>query len=276
MKTKLTLATLLTAAAAFSQVMIPDGTKVRVRLEQNLSSETAELGQTVDFAVTQEVRVNDHVVIANGARATGSIITARGRRSFGRGGKLDFTIDRVQMVDGQWMNVRYTPQKNNGRGKGVTTGVVTTGLAVAFLPAAPLAGLIKGNDATIIKGRTYEVFSDDSIMLKNPAAATSPAVNQALPQAPVMTAIPVQGVAAPAAPATTATLSVNATVAGADIEVDGMFVGNAPTTIQLAPGVHKLAVRDGDNVWERDIQITAGTISINANLARNPVKVAKK
>ena len=190
--------------------------------------------------------------------------------------RSDFTIDRVQMVDGQWMNVRYSPQKNNGSGKGVATGLVTAGIAVAFLPAAPLAGFIKGNDATIIKGRTYEVFSDDSIMLKTAAPATSPTVNQALPQAPVMTAIPPQGVLSPAAPATTATLSVNATAAGADIEIDGMFVGNAPTTIQLAPGVHKLAVRDGDNVWERDIQITAGTISINANLARTPVKLAKK
>src|SRR4051794_41894863 len=104
--TTLMLTTLMTATAAFSQVMISDGTKVRVRLEQNLSSETAELGQTVDFAVTQEVRIGDAVVIANGARATGSIVQVEGKRSFGRAGKLDFSIDRVQLVDGQWLNVR--------------------------------------------------------------------------------------------------------------------------------------------------------------------------
>jgi hypothetical protein len=275
MKTTLILATLMTAATTFAQVMIPDGTKVRVRLEQNLTSETAELGQTVDFAVTQEVRVNDNVVVANGARATGSIVSVQGRRSFGRGGKLDFTIDRVQLVDGQWLSVRYTPQKNSGKGNGVTTGVVTAGLAVVFLPAAPLAGLIKGHEATIIKGRTYDVFSDDSVMLKTAAPATVPAVTRVLPQAPAMTTdVPVHG--APATPAATATLSVNANVAGADIEVDGMFVGSAPTTIQLAPGVHKLAVRDGDNAWERDIQITSGTININANLAKPAVRMARK
>src|SRR5689334_14165316 len=114
MKTNLLLATLLTAGMAMAQIVIPDGTKLRVRLEQNLSSETAELGSTVDLAVTQEVRVGDAVVVANGARATGSIITAQGKRRMGRGGKLDFTIDRVQMVDGNWLSVRYTPMKTQG------------------------------------------------------------------------------------------------------------------------------------------------------------------
>src|SRR5215208_7318549 len=98
MQTKLMLATMLTAASAFAQTMIPDGTKIRVRLEHNLTSETAELGQTVDFAVTQEVRIGDAVVVANGARATGSIVLAEHKKSFGRGGSLDFSIDRVQLV----------------------------------------------------------------------------------------------------------------------------------------------------------------------------------
>ncbi|SPE33830.1 exported hypothetical protein [Candidatus Sulfopaludibacter sp. SbA6] len=80
MKTNLMLATLFTAGMAMAQVMIPDGTKVRVRLQEKLTSETAELGQTVDFSVTQEVRVGDAVVVANGARATGSIVKVEQRR----------------------------------------------------------------------------------------------------------------------------------------------------------------------------------------------------
>ncbi|SPF56477.1 hypothetical protein SBA4_870025 [Candidatus Sulfopaludibacter sp. SbA4] len=113
--------------------MIPDGTKVRVRLEENLSSETAELGQTVDFSVTQEVRVGDAVVIANGARATGSIVKAEQRRRLGRSGQLDFTIERIQLVDGNWLNVRYTPMKNHGKNNGVATGVLTAGLGDGLL-----------------------------------------------------------------------------------------------------------------------------------------------
>src|SRR5688500_1352833 len=138
MKTNLMLTTMLTAGMGLAQVMIPDGTKIRLRLEQNLSSETGELGQTVDFAVTQEVRRGDAEVIANGARATRSTGQAEPKRRFGRAGQPDLSIEPVQLVDGGWLNVRYTPQKNRGQGNGVATGVLTGGLAVLFLPAAPL------------------------------------------------------------------------------------------------------------------------------------------
>ncbi len=131
MKTNLLLATLFTASLAMAQVMIPDGTRIRVRLEENLTSETAELGETVDFSVTQEVHVGDAIAIANGARATGSIVRREGRRTLTRGGELDFTIERVQMVDGNWLSVRYHPMKNHGK-NGVAVGVLTAGLAAVF------------------------------------------------------------------------------------------------------------------------------------------------
>ena len=314
MKTNLMLATLFTASMAMAQVMVPDGTKIRVRLEQNLSSETSELGQTVDFVVTQEVRIGDAVVVANGAHATGSIVEVEPKRRLGRAGKLDFSIERVQLVDGNWLSVRYTPQKNHGKGNGVTTGVLTAGIAVVFWPAAPLGLLIKGHEATIVKGRTYEVFSDDSVYVSGAIAASTPMMTRVLPQAPavmirqangapinngglpngvntpgnpmlvsntsVTNEAPAPAGATPApttaAPAATATLAITANRPGADIEVDGMFVGNAPTTIQLAPGAHKLVVKDGAAEWQREIQITGGTVSIAANLGRAPLHSAAK
>jgi hypothetical protein len=298
MKTKLMFATMLTAGLAFSQTMVPDGAKIRVRLETNLSSETAELGQTVDFVVTQELRVGDAVVVANGARAMGSIVQVEPRRRMGRSGKLDFSIDRVQLVDGGWLNVRYTPQKNHGKGNGATTGVLTAGLAVVFWPAAPLGLLIKGHEATVTKGRTYEVFSDDSVYVKTPVAATAPVMTRALPQAPATMVREANGApvsdgmnmaaattpvnAAPEAPvrpaaqAAVAMLAITSNQPGADIEIDGQFVGSAPTTIQVAPGAHKITVRDGDAQWQRDLQVTGGTVNITANLTKAKATVTAK
>ena len=298
MKTNLIIATILTAGVAMSQVVIPDGTRIRVRLEQNLSSDSIEAGQVVDFAVTQEVRIGDSVVIASGAPAQGSVISAEARRRMGRGGKLAFTVERVQMVDGNWLNVRYTPEKAEGKGHIATTSVLTGAIAVAFLPAAPLGLLVKGRDATIIKGRTYEVFSDENTTVMGIAAST-PLMARSLPQsapimirqangAPVNNAGLPNGVNVPANPVilsnaslmntaatqnmmtgngSVAMLTVNANQPSADIEVDGMFVGNAPTTLQLAAGVHKLVVKHGRSVWARDIQITGGSVNINAQLS---------
>jgi len=309
MKTNLLLAALFTASMAMAQVMIPDGTKLRVRLEENLSSETAELGQTVDFAVTQEVRVGDAVVVANGARATGSIIKVQPRRRMGRAGYLDFTIERVQLVDGNWLSVRYTPNKNSGKGNaaaGVTTGV----LAVVFWPAAPLGLLIKGHDVEINKGRTFDVFADESTYVAAAVAASTPLMTRALPQAPAMMLRQTNGapvnngglpanvnaaanpvlvsntsmlntaqVPAGAPPAetqgNTATLTINSNQSGADILVDGAFVGNAPTTIQLAPGMHKVVLQQGSSVWQRDLQITGGSVTINATLSHAVMRASR-
>jgi hypothetical protein len=65
---------------------------------------------------------------------------------------------------------------------------------------------------------------------------------------------------------TLAATALDANLPAADIEVDGMFVGNAPT-IQLAPGVHKLVVKNGAGQWQRDIQITGGSVTIHATLS---------
>ena len=63
----------VSALACQAQIVISEGTKVRVRLEQPISSATAEEGQVVEFVVTDAVREGDAIVIAEGARVTGVI-----------------------------------------------------------------------------------------------------------------------------------------------------------------------------------------------------------
>jgi hypothetical protein len=66
MKSKLFL--LMTfSSLCFAQVTIPEGTKIRVRLDSNLSSDHGRHGPEPDFSVTQEVRWETRS-IANGAR----------------------------------------------------------------------------------------------------------------------------------------------------------------------------------------------------------------
>jgi hypothetical protein len=300
MKTNLLLAALFTASMAMAQVMIPDGTKIRVRLEENLSSETADLGQTVDFAVTQELRVGDAIVVANGARATGSIVKVEQRRRMGRAGILDFSIERVQMVDGNWLNVRYTPNKNKGKGNGATAGVATGILAVVFWPAAPPGPAREGTRCRNQQGpylrsvRRREHLrsrrggrqhsADDPRAAARAGRDAAPGQRRSGEQRrsagrgqhsrqPVLVSNTsmlntAQGQPVAEAQGAAATLTINANQPGADILVDGMFVGNAPTTIQLAPGVHKVVLQQGSNTWQRDLQITGGSVTINATLGR--------
>lgn len=62
-------------------------------------------------------------------------------------------------------------------------------------------------------------------------------------------------------------LSVSSTPAGADIAVDGGFVGNTPSTVKLAPGDHTVTVsKSGFKDWERKLKTSGGNVNVNAEL----------
>src|SRR5258708_5190547 len=97
-----------------AQIDIPEGTKVRVRLEQALSSATAEEQHAVQLAVTDDIIVNDAVVIPRDSVVNGTIVQAVPKRRMGRTGKLDFSIDAIVSPDGGKIPLRYSPIKKEG------------------------------------------------------------------------------------------------------------------------------------------------------------------
>lgn len=68
----------------------------------------------------------------------------------------------------------------------------------------------------------------------------------------------------------TGKLSVISIPDGADIEVDGSFVGNTPSDVQVAEGDHTVAVKKtGFKDWERKLKVTAGSsVHLNAELEK--------
>ena len=66
-------------------------------------------------------------------------------------------------------------------------------------------------------------------------------------------------------------VAIDSNPAGADIEVDGSFVGNTPSTVPLVAGSHKIVVkRKGFADWNRAITVNGGNIHLNAELEQKP------
>lgn len=62
-------------------------------------------------------------------------------------------------------------------------------------------------------------------------------------------------------------ISVSSSPANADITVDGSFVGNTPSQIDIAPGDHVLTIsKTGFKTWERKFKASGGNVNINAEL----------
>jgi hypothetical protein len=186
---------------------------------------------------------------------TGVITEAHEKRRLGRAGKLDFSIDRVRTVDNQWIPLRYTVTKKSGQSHALRTGILTAGVAAVFWPAAPVMLLWKGQDVSINRGVAFEVYTDTNhtVSASQPPAGSTFAAPAAI-NSP--TAVGAGGAA---------TVLITCSIATAEIEVDGVFVGNTPTTLQLASGPHHIAVKNGPKSWQRTLQVVSGsTISLKA------------
>jgi hypothetical protein len=264
-------ALVVAANTCFAQISIPSGTKVSCRLEQTISSATAEEGQSVTLSVTDGVRVNDVVVIPQGSSVVGTIVQATAKRRMGRTGKLDFSVDKVRAADGEYVPLRYTINKKEGGSHGVRTGIITAGIAVAFWPAAPLVLLMKGKDVTINRGMVIDVFTDQehTLRLASGPATFAPRV-QTLAYSdigPVSQPHVAQPVSVQAALSTTS-VSVTSDIPGAEIEIDGAYSGSTPSTFSLTAGSHRITVKRGAQVWERIVQVQGGgSINVNALLS---------
>lgn len=71
---------------------------------------------------------------------------------------------------------------------------------------------------------------------------------------------------APDEPDEPVTISIASTPEGADVEIDGVYMGNAGGDFETTPGVHEIVISlPGYNVWKKKVLAKAG-LSFKANL----------
>lgn len=69
--------------------------------------------------------------------------------------------------------------------------------------------------------------------------------------------------------ASRAKLNISSNPEGADIEIDGAFVGNAPSVLELQPGDHTVILKkNGYRNWERHLRVTGGEVRLTGALER--------
>ena len=145
-------ATSLPAAALEpTEVLVPDATELRLRLEHPVSSASATVNQALVFKVTADVVLDGRTVIAKDAEARGTVTRAQHRKGFGRRGKLEFTIAVVEAVDGQKLRLDGS-QSLRGKDLYGTAGVVT-------ILTGPFGVFVKGRDIEIPAGTEYTVYT---------------------------------------------------------------------------------------------------------------------
>ncbi len=245
-----------TAKPAMQGFGLEDGTPVKLRTARTISSADAHTGDTLDFEVLEDVMVKDTLVIPKGGIAWGTVTEAQAKRRMARGGKLDVNFDAVRLTDGEKVPLRAVKDVKGGGHVGAMTGaIVATG--IVFFPAAPFFLFMHGKDITIPKGTEITAYISGDTRLESAKFTT----DKSEPAA-ASTAV---------ATMTSALLDISSTPPGADIEIDGKFVGSTPSSITLTPGDHDISVKKaGFSAWDKKMSISPGHINISAELVADP------
>jgi hypothetical protein len=128
---------------------------------------------------------------------------------------------------------------------------------------------VNGTVKYYVDGRKLYVLDDDNkehtIEIVKEIKKVHPADNavaSAPPQKQSVITIP-----AIPAPLTQASIVIESTPPGADIEIDSAFVGDTPSTVAVAVGSHQIVIKKkGFSVWSKTITITGGMVHLNAEL----------
>ena len=202
------------------------------------------------------MKVEDTVVLPKGATAIGTVTEADHKKSMGRAGKLNMSISYARLADQEKVALRAVKDSKGGGHVGAMTGAIVA-TSIIFFPAAPLFLFIHGKDISIPQGTEITSFVEGDMHLDMARFGVA---------AP--TAIASAGSPAPAV-AVQASLVIESTPAGADIEVDSGFVGNTPSTVSLPIGSHEIVVKKkGYADWNKTLSVSGGSIHLNAELVQ--------
>lgn len=135
-------------APAPQPIVVPEGTRIEVVLDQSLSSKTSSDGQGFSATVVDPIVVDGQEVIAKGAHARGVVTSAKAAGRFKGASELGLALRTIE-VNGQRYEIRASTPELSKKGKGKRTGAMVGGGAGG---GALIGGLAGGGKGALIGG----------------------------------------------------------------------------------------------------------------------------
>ncbi len=141
------------------KLVLKEGTDVKLKFAQDLSSKTAAEDDPVNLVLDEDLKVGDSVVAKVGAKALGSVTHVKKAGMMGKAGELNMRLEYVIVGDSR-VKIRGTKGKE-GQGK--------EGTAVALTVLFGPIGLIKhGKNVEIKEGTPLAAYVDQDFTVPAP------------------------------------------------------------------------------------------------------------
>lgn len=142
-----------------AKLVLREGSDVKLKFAQSLSSKTAQEGDSVNLVLDEDLKVGDVTVAKAGAKAVGTITNSKKAGMMGKAGELSMRLEYVIVADAR---VRLRGSKGKeGEGK--------EGTAVALTVLFGPIGLIKhGKNVEIKEGTPIAAYVDQDFTVPTP------------------------------------------------------------------------------------------------------------
>lgn len=165
---------------------LPEGTRITIRLDLDLSTKVASVNDTFLASVSKPVTIRDRIAVPVGTVIEGRVVSVESAAAGSKNGELEVVFETLK-ISGQSRRmeaVRVVPVTPNssktfsvlsviaGTVVGTALGAVSNSTSGAMIGAAVGAGagtgialLKKGKDAKIRKGEEFEIELKREVML---------------------------------------------------------------------------------------------------------------
>jgi hypothetical protein len=151
--------------------LLQSGTLLRISLDQTISSARNKVGDKFGYAIVDDVRIGDRVVIPAGTKGAGTVTAVRPAHGGGGSGLLRVTLDPVPVSAAQTLSIGITQEsvtadvnEKNGAG-GIVASVADLTVPGFFL----FDMLRKGSDVTLRAGAPFHVAVTEDEFFPAPA-----------------------------------------------------------------------------------------------------------
>lgn len=149
------------ALASAATVKVPEGTEVRIRFNDNLSSGKNSEGDQFSISLDEPVTLADGSVLKSGYRGKGEVTQAKKRGFMGQPGEMNVRLNYIRVGD---TRVHLRGLKG---GEGQASMGATIALTVLF---GPLGLLKHGHEIEIHQGQVITAYVDEDVNLETPFA----------------------------------------------------------------------------------------------------------
>jgi hypothetical protein len=142
-----------------AKLVLKEGTDVHLKFAQDISSKTAEEGDSVALVLDEDIKLGDVVVAKAGAKAVGTVTNSKKAGMMGKAGELNMRLEYLIMPDSR-LRLRGSKGKEGEGKEGATVA-----LTVLFGPI----GLIKhGKNVDVKQGTPITVYVDQDFIVTAP------------------------------------------------------------------------------------------------------------